>query len=74
MKLNKIDKCLIALSCITFFFKVIPIPLNNKAGDFSGFLWTSTLYQFSVGNLLFVLCWICIFALLFLLNHLLRRK
>ena len=74
MKPNKINIFLIFVAFITFFFRVIPIPLNNKAGDFSGFLWTSVLYQLTVGNVLFIFLWACIFALLFYLNHTLRSK
>lgn len=50
----------IALSLLliaTFFFKIIPVPVENVEGNenpdkyiFGGFYWTSILYQFQVAN------------------------
>jgi hypothetical protein len=74
MKTKNILFLLLAfLLVVTFFFKIIPIPLENMEGAknadkfiYGGIYWTSMLEQLSLGNYLALLPFIGIhFVLLF---------
>ncbi len=82
MKLKtKIMFLILGLFLIVFFFKLIPIPVENISGIknpdkfiFGGFYWTSILYQLSVKNYIGVSGLCSIFLILFGGNYLLDYK
>jgi len=72
---------IISLFIIVFFFKIIPIPVENAEGIkntdkfiFGGFYYTSILYQIEVNNIFSVLCFTLIFSTLFITNNYLFKK
>ena len=69
MKTKSIIFIVIAfLLVLSFFFKIIPIPVENIEGSknpdefiFGGFYWTSILHQLTLGNFLGAGCMFLIF-------------
>ena len=71
--------CLALLLVTTFFFKIIPIPVENQDGAknpdqyiYGGIYWTSGLYQLSVYNFVGTCAYCLFFVTLFGGVHLLK--
>jgi len=73
---------LVLLLVTTFFFKVIPIPVENQEGVsnpdkfiFGGFYYTSILYEIQVDNIFGSLISFSLFTMMFVINNRkIRRK
>ena len=73
--------CLALVFLTTFFFKVIPIPVENEEGGknpdqyiYGGIYWTSGLYQLSVYNFVGGISYGLFFVVLFGGVHLLNKN
>ena len=67
---------ILILFVITFFFKVIPVPLETIDGNFDkehfiygGMYWTSGLYELTVNNYLGVSLYLFMFFTILILLH-----
>ena len=72
---------IIVLFVSIFFFKIIPIPVENIEGDknpdkfiFGGFYYTSVLYEIQVGNAFAPLGFSPLLFFVFVNNYLLKNK
>lgn len=76
-----VNLLLLGIFLLIFFFKIIPVPVENIEGAndpnkfiYGGIYWTSGLYQLSVGNFQGILGLFCIFIPSLALNNYLWIK
>ena len=78
---NVLFGCLLLLFLATFFFKVIPIPVESIEGGkdpnhfiYGGIYWTSILYELGVENYRGSVAYCFVFVILFTGNHFLFKR